>query len=65
MSKESYWEFVEELSNTMVESRDTRKSKPGGQKECKKLRQDGALSSCARSLLSRMFISRVILLGGL
>ena len=27
VSKKSYWEFVGELSNTIVESRDTRKSK--------------------------------------
>ena len=27
MSKKSYWEFVGELSNTIVESKDTRKSK--------------------------------------
>ena len=49
MSKKSYREFVGELSKTIVESRDTRKSKPGDQKGCKKLRDDGALSLCARS----------------
>ena len=47
MSKKSCWEFVGELSNTIVESRDTRKSK--GSKRVQKIKARW------RSILVRAF----------
>ena len=62
--KKSSWEFVGELTNTIRKTRDTRKSKGFEFRKGAK-RDDGALSSCGRSLLSCTPISHFILLMGL
>ena len=62
MSKKSSWEFVGELSNTTCVfncEKQGHEEKVRGSERMQK-RNDGALSSCARSLLSRTLISRVI-----
>ena len=58
------WEFVGDLSNTIVEKRDTRRSTSMRTVTAPKT-DDGALSSGASSLLSRTLISCIVLLRGL